>query len=141
MNGWARARPDAARTPKSGTACWRKDTAAATNRRPWSIMHTAQDWEGLSEQTYSYMRGHVAALLFQFDRHGHWGNLYRAFLELPYFFMTVAVRSLRKRAGRLIGGSSGELYALPLGLQIRGAIAGCMYFLRNRRVPAYSGPK
>jgi len=110
---------------------------------PSAVVYHAHraDWEGLSEQTYSYMRGHVAALLFQFDRHGHWGNLYRAFLELPYFFMTVAGRSLRKKAGRLIGGSGGELYALPLGLQIRGAIAGCMYFLKNRRVPAYSGPK
>ncbi len=94
------------------------------------------DWEGLSEQTYSYMRGHVAALLFQFDRYGHCGNLYRAFLELPYFFMTVALRSLRNKAGRLIGDSSVETNSLPLGLQIRGAIAGYAYYLRNRRVPA-----
>jgi GT2 family glycosyltransferase len=110
---------------------------------PSAVVYHAHrlDREGLSEQTYSYMRGHVAALLFQFDRYRHWGNLYRAFLELPYFFMTLVVRSLKKRVGKLIGVSGGEIYTLPLGLQIRGAIAGCTYFLKNRRVPANSGPK
>jgi GT2 family glycosyltransferase len=110
---------------------------------PSAVVYHAHrlDWKGLSEQTYSYMRGHVAALLFQFDRYRHWGNLYRAFLELPYYFMTIAVRSLRRKAGRLIGLSRAEIYELPLGLRIRGAIAGYTYFLRNRRVPANSEPK
>jgi GT2 family glycosyltransferase len=110
---------------------------------PAAVVYHAHrlDWEGLSEQTYSYMRGHVAALLFQFDRYGHWGNLYRAFLGLPYFFMLVALRSFRKKAGRLVGGYRGETNTLPLGLQIRGAIAGYGYYLRNRRLPAYSGSK
>jgi len=110
---------------------------------PAAVVYHAHrlDWEGLSEQTYSYMRGHVAALLFQFDRYGHWGNLYRAFLGLPYFFTIVALRSLRKKAGRLIGGPRRETNSLPLGLQIRGALAGCGYYLRNRRVPADPGVK
>jgi GT2 family glycosyltransferase len=103
---------------------------------PAAVVYHAHrpDWAGLSEQTYSYMRSHVAALLFQFDRYGHWGNLYRAFLDLPYFLTTVALRSMRKKAGRLIGSSSVETNSLPLGLQIRGAIAGYAYYIRNRRV-------
>lgn len=35
---------------------------------------------------YQYMRGHVAALLVQFNRYKHWGNLYRILVSLPFYY-------------------------------------------------------
>jgi hypothetical protein len=40
------------------------------------------------------MRGHVAALLVQFQRHRHWGNLRRVFATLPRSYL----RRLRARS-------------------------------------------
>jgi GT2 family glycosyltransferase len=91
------------------------------------------DWQGLCDQMYSYMRGHVAALLLQFERYGHWGNLYRAFLALPYEFVCIAFSSLVRTAGRLMLGSSKESLSLPQGQRVRGAVAGYGYYLRYRR--------
>lgn len=45
-----------------------------------------RDFTGLSQQIYSYMRGHAAALLVQFERTGNWGNLRRAFITLPLWY-------------------------------------------------------
>jgi GT2 family glycosyltransferase/ubiquinone/menaquinone biosynthesis C-methylase UbiE len=94
------------------------------------------DWKELCDQTYNYMRGHVAALLFQFDRYRHWGNIYRAFLALPFYFTTLAFRHLKRSVGRLFVGSGKKLPSLPLLVQIRGAIAGYGYYLRYRRLPS-----
>jgi len=94
------------------------------------------DWTELREQSYNYMRGHVAALLFQFDRYGHWGNIYRAFLALPFYFIMLGFRYLKRSVGRLIRHSGEETPFLPLLGQIRGAIAGYGYYLRYRRHPA-----
>jgi GT2 family glycosyltransferase/SAM-dependent methyltransferase len=94
------------------------------------------DWNELREQTYNYMRGHMAALLFQFDRYGHWGNIYRAFLALPFYFLKLGFRYLKRSFGRLTQDSDEETPLLPLLEQIRGAIAGYGYYLRYRRHPA-----
>jgi GT2 family glycosyltransferase len=94
------------------------------------------EWHELREQTYNYMRGHVAALLFQFDRYRHWGNVYRAFLALPVYFMKLAYAYGKRSIGRLVLGSSTELPHLPLGDQIRGVFAGYAYYLRYRSRPA-----
>jgi len=94
------------------------------------------DWAELREQSYNYMRGHIAALLFQFDRYGHWGNIYRAFLALPFYFIMLGFRYLKRSVGRLIWDSGEKTPLLPLLEQIRGAIAGYGYYLRYRRHPA-----
>jgi ubiquinone/menaquinone biosynthesis C-methylase UbiE len=94
------------------------------------------DWKELRDQTYNYMRGHVAALFFQFDRYGHWGNIYRVFLALPFFFLKLTFRHLKKLVRRLILRTGQETPILPLRDQIRGAIAGCGYYLRYRNHPA-----
>ena len=100
--------------------------------------HRAQ-WEELRRQTYSYMRGHVAALLFQFDRYGHWGNIYRAFMALPWYLMKVACSSAKRQAGRLLFYGSGEEWLLqPLAPQILGVIAGYGYYARHRRFPVHA---
>jgi GT2 family glycosyltransferase len=102
------------------------------------------DSEELSVQTYNYMRGHVAALLFQFDRYRHWGNLYRAFLALPLYFVGLAFQNLKRTVGRRIFGSGEEAPSLPLGRQIRGVVAGYGYYLWHHRLRADSanpGPR
>ncbi len=39
--------------------------------------------EELRKQMYAYMRGHVVALLVQFEKYRHWGNLVRLLIVLP----------------------------------------------------------
>jgi hypothetical protein len=95
--------------------------------------HHRAEWGELRRQTYSYMRGHVAALFFQFDRYRHWGNIYRAFLALPWYLVRVACSSAKRQAGRLLFyGSDGERPSQPLTPQILGVIAGYGYYLRHR---------
>ena len=101
------------------------------------VFHTHRsDWKGLSDQAYYYMRGHVAALLFQFDHYRHWGNLYRAFLALPFYFMRLAFRSLKRTVRRWIEDSGEGSLTMPLGRQIRGVVAGYAYYLRCHRLGA-----
>ncbi|MDQ1387937.1 MAG: hypothetical protein QOF56_1391 [Acidobacteriaceae bacterium] len=96
------------------------------------------DWEGLSYQTYSYMRGHVAALLFQFDRYKHWGNVKRAFGILPLYFTKLALRALVKGLARFLVNSDEDQPSLasPLRQKIRGMLAGYAYYLSHRHLPA-----
>jgi len=44
------------------------------------------DREAFKSQQKQYMRGHVAALLVQFEKHRHWGNLRRLSIELPHYY-------------------------------------------------------
>jgi len=98
-----------------------------------------RQWEELRRQTYSYMRGHVAALFFQFDRYRHWGNIYRAFVALPWYLVRVAFGSAKRRAGRLlIYGSDEDCLSPPLAPQILGVLAGYGYYLRHRLFRAHA---
>ncbi|MBC7896210.1 MAG: glycosyltransferase [Cytophagaceae bacterium] len=81
------------------------------------------DLESLRRQMYLYMRGHVAALFVQFERHGHWGNLRRLALTLPRYY---AGRLLRARGAHTAG---------TLGAEMRGAAAGIGYYLQHRGDP------
>ena len=92
------------------------------------------DWKALRDQTYSYMRGHVAALFVQFERYRHWGNLYRAFVALPWYLVTVARSTLERRAARLIFHRPDEEWlAPPLAPQMLGVLAGYGYYVRHWR--------
>jgi GT2 family glycosyltransferase len=53
--------------------------------RPDCVVHHSHRGSGddVTLQLHAYMRGHVAALLVQFARHRHWGNLRRALFGLP----------------------------------------------------------
>jgi GT2 family glycosyltransferase len=53
--------------------------------RPDCVVHHSHRGsdEDVALQLHAYMRGHVAALLAQFARHRHWGNLRRALFGLP----------------------------------------------------------
>lgn len=56
------------------------------------------DRKALSRKAAAYMHGHTAALLVQFRRHGHWGNLRRACWTLPRKFAGEVARRLFRRS-------------------------------------------
>ncbi len=82
-----------------------------------------RDLDSLSHQMYQYMRGHVAALLVQFARYRHWGNLRRLFFSLP-----------KHHAGLLLGGllrGFGLKHRTYLA-EVLGGLAGIKFYLQNR---------
>ncbi len=83
--------------------------------------HHRPDWGGLEEQMQAYMRGHVAALGAQYLRYRHRGNLRRIGLQLPQYFLRVALRALRD------GSSDHMRLLLP---QVRGWWGGLTLVLR-----------
>ncbi len=85
-----------------------------------------RDMEGLNQQVYSYMRGHCAALLVQFETFRHWGNLRRLLVVLPSWFLRLAIRNLLGRD------KNKGLKVLP---QVLGSLAGIAYYARNRHSP------
>jgi glycosyltransferase involved in cell wall biosynthesis len=77
----------------------------------------------LKQQMYQYMCGHVAALLIQFARYKHWGNLRRLFWSLPtYYAGLLAIGLLR---------GFGPRYKTYLA-EISGCLAGIKFYLQNR---------
>ena len=92
--------------------------------------HHRSTMEGLAGQIFHYMRGHVAALLVQYERTGDAGNLRRAFLGLPSYYLR---RSLRRVA---TGREPGDRV---FGREVSGAVAGLVFYLRNRRPRAVRG--
>ncbi|MBD2440130.1 glycosyltransferase family 2 protein [Nostoc sp. FACHB-110] len=89
-----------------------------------------QDMSNLKQQIYSYMRGHVAALLIQYEKYGHWGNLRRVLLTLPRWY-------LRLFMGALIRGFGGRYQTLFA--EIFGCVAGVVFYLAQRRGSALDG--
>jgi hypothetical protein len=78
----------------------------------------------LEHQAHQYMRGHVAALLVQFARHRHWGNLRRVAIDLPRYY-----------SRRLLHHAFGRADARrPLFWpEVRGCASGIAYFLSRVR--------
>jgi len=70
-----------------------------------------------------YLRGHIAALLVQWQRTGHRGNLLRAYGILPAWY-GAQVLSWVARGGHPRGST--------LWTQIAGALAGTKFFWQNR---------
>lgn len=87
------------------------------------------DMEGLRHQMYHYMRGHVAGLLTQFEKYGHWGNLYRTFGILPRYYTRLLLR-------HALNASNGK----TLKAQALGCLAGIKYYLQHRNDPEVSPP-
>ncbi len=86
------------------------------------------DLDGLKQQAYQYMRGHVAALLVQFANYKHWGNLRRLFIALPRYY---AKRLLREF---VIGF---EPKRSSIFLEIVGCLAGVKFYIDNKKAPAW----
>lgn len=95
---------------------------------PRAVMfhHHRLEMAGLASQIYYYMRGHTAALMVQFQRTRERGNLRRAFVLLPRYYLELAIRRLQRRS------SAKHLF---LGKQIKGALAGIGFFLWHSRMP------
>jgi GT2 family glycosyltransferase len=97
--------------------------------------HHRATMAGLSSQIFHYMRGHVAALLVQYERTGDVGNLRRAFLSLPWYYLRRALRRLVREP------DEGDCL---LSREAGGALAGLFFYLRNRprlRLPAREAPR
>jgi hypothetical protein len=76
-------------------------------------------------------------LFVQFERYGHWGNLYRAFVALPLYLLRVAWHAGKRRVGRFLYGRTAKPLAQPVTPQILGALAGYVYYLRHRATRPY----
>ena len=83
--------------------------------------HHRSEWRALQSQIFYYMRGHVSALLIQFEKHRHWGNLRRLFLSLPWFWGRLFLRGC-------IGGFS--LRHKFLWQELTGSLSGLWYYWR-----------
>ena len=90
-----------------------------------SFHHHRRQMDELRRQMFGYMRGHAAALLVQFERHGHFGNLRRLLFSLPWYYMG--------KIGRLHSGLQATAQTLPD--EIRGWLSGIAYYLREPRPP------
>jgi GT2 family glycosyltransferase len=82
--------------------------------------HHRKQMDGYRKQIFHYMRGHVAALLVQYERTGDFGNLRRAFLTMPRYYarrtLALALRGRRPLdrvlLQELLGAGSGIPYYL-----------------------------
>ena len=82
-----------------------------------------RELKSLKQQLYFYMRGHAMALLVQFSKHKHWGNLRRLFLSLPRYyirlFLSTILRGLRDDRRFILS-------------EITGCISGIKYYFTHR---------
>lgn len=83
--------------------------------------HHRSEWRTFKKQMRVYMRGHVSALIVQWDAFGHAGNLRRIVSQLPSYFVRTALAALwHRRRSRLV----------ILLEEVRGWSAGLFYFIR-----------
>ncbi|MGJ3245101.1 MAG: glycosyltransferase family 2 protein [Elainellaceae cyanobacterium] len=80
--------------------------------------------DSLKQQAFQYMRGHVAALLIQFQNHGHWGNLHRLGVALPRYYSKLVQQGLRNG----LRNRYSTLFA-----EISGCLSGIRFYLSDRR--------
>jgi GT2 family glycosyltransferase len=83
-----------------------------------------RDWKDLESQIFHYMRGHVTALLIQFEKHRHWGNLRRLFVSLPFYWARLFFRGCRR------GFSPRHRF---LSKELAGSLCGFWYYLMQPR--------
>ena len=80
------------------------------------------DLDSLKQQMYQYMRGHVAALLVQFAKYRHWGNLRRLFVALPRYYT-------RRFLSGLFQGFN--FFNITLLSEVLGCFSGVKFYLQN----------
>jgi glycosyltransferase involved in cell wall biosynthesis len=81
-----------------------------------------REMTGLNKQLHYYMRGHTTALLIQFAKHKHWGNLFRLFILLPLHYLKRIALGIRR-------GFQGRQRTIPG--ELAGYVSGLLFFLRN----------
>lgn len=87
------------------------------------LHHHRADWSALRRQMRAYMKGHVAALVVQYDRYGDAGNLKRVFGQLPLYLVGFGLRCLLEGRRRRLA---------ILAEEAVGWLAGLTYFVRPR---------
>lgn len=100
----------------AGYACRYEPTAVVFH-------HHRRELVALKRQLFYYMRGHAAALLIQYERHGHTGNL-RRFGTLARYYTRQTLRGTR-------AGFRGRYRTVPS--EIAGTLAGIVFYLRHRQ--------
>ncbi|HEY9624701.1 MAG TPA: glycosyltransferase [Crinalium sp.] len=81
------------------------------------------DLDTLQHQAHQYMRGHVAALLIQFEQYRHWGNLRRLCVALPRYYFRRSLKSLFRRS---------KSFNKTLAAEISGYFSGVKFYLQNK---------
>lgn len=96
--------------------------------------HHRSDWPGLRRQIRAYMKGHVAALVVQYDNFGDRGNIVRIWKQLPAYFLRTFVKALFE-------GPPGRIRILAA--EVEGWLAGLQFLLRfgwrKQRTPIAEG--
>jgi glycosyltransferase involved in cell wall biosynthesis len=97
----------------------------AIQYNPLAVVHHSHrsSIPGLRKQLYSYMRGFTVAILIQYQRFGHRGNLAHLFKVLPAYYL-----SLLKK-----GFPHYQYQYKTLFSEMRGIISGFIYYLRHRK--------
>ena len=107
---------------------WCRVLAEGWNCRyePTSVVYHyhRSDLDDLRRQMYQYFRGHVAALLFQFARYRHWGNLRSLFWSLPMYYAGLLIIGLLRGFE-----PRNQTY---LAEKISGCLAGIKFYLQNQ---------
>lgn len=89
------------------------------------VHHTHRRNDGdYRRQIAAYMRGHATALLIQFERYRHWGNIHRLFTILPRFYGRLVLSGLRHGFGAR---------RATVGTEVWGLVSGIAFYLRRRR--------
>jgi glycosyltransferase involved in cell wall biosynthesis len=78
--------------------------------------------QGLKKQLYGYMRGFTVAILIQYQRYGHRGNLLHLLRVLPPYYLSL----LRK------GFPNYSFQYQTLFAEMKGIISGLFYYWRHR---------
>jgi glycosyltransferase involved in cell wall biosynthesis len=131
LAGWFDERLDVGASGCSGDSeFWYRILAEGWNCRyfPHLVVyhHHRETMDGLRSQLFYYMRGHVSALLVQYERYGHEGNRWRIRWGLPKYFLK-RIRDAALFRNRQARENSGRLLS-----EIRGCISGWRYYLNHR---------
>jgi GT2 family glycosyltransferase len=81
--------------------------------------HHRRDQASLNRQLFYYMRGHVTALLVQFEKHRRIGNLRRLLFTLPQQYVKAVIYTLRHHS---------EPWQRTLKSEICGCLSGIVYY-------------
>lgn len=91
-----------------------------------------RDLNSLKQQMFQYMQGHVVALLVQFARYKHWGNLRRLLVALPRYysklFLSGLLRGFKHRYSTLLA-------------EILGYLSGVKFYLDSRPTTSAQSPQ
>jgi glycosyltransferase involved in cell wall biosynthesis len=97
----------------------------AIEYNPMAVVHHSHrsSIPGLRKQLYSYMRGFTVAILIQYQRFGHRGNLRRLFHVVPRYYLSLLKSGFPRY----------HFQYKTLFDELRGILSGLFYYVRHRR--------